>query len=234
MEIKRINDNQIRCSITEQEIEEMGFQIDEIIGNTEESQRFMHMILEKVEAQENIDMELTSPIVRAELLPDHSMTITFGGITDEEKKSLFDKMMQLMEHMKKKPEQLQETIASKAIQQVANQESGDFTDTLDEDESFEESTPFALSFPKLEDVIRMSKSVQGNQCIPESSLYKMDENYYLITDFIHFTKKDLQPFAFAALEHDYHHYASATVIAHIKEHGKCLLEKDAILQLMQL
>ena len=33
MDIKRLNKNQIRCTITEQEIEELGFQIDDIIFN---------------------------------------------------------------------------------------------------------------------------------------------------------------------------------------------------------
>ena len=45
MEIKRINDNQIRCAITEQEIEELGFDIEEIIGNTAETQKFMNVLI---------------------------------------------------------------------------------------------------------------------------------------------------------------------------------------------
>ena len=72
MDIKRLNKNQIRCTITEQEIEELGFQIDDIIGNTEDAQKFMNVVLGKIAEQEKIDTELTSPIVRAELLPDHS------------------------------------------------------------------------------------------------------------------------------------------------------------------
>ena len=33
MEIKRVGENKIRCALTEDEIREMGFDIDEIIGN---------------------------------------------------------------------------------------------------------------------------------------------------------------------------------------------------------
>ena len=94
MEIKRLKNNQIRCALSEEEIEEMGFSIDDIIGNGETTQKFMRVVLEKVEEQEAIDIELLSPMVRAELLPDHSMAITFGGITEEEKKGMFGKILE--------------------------------------------------------------------------------------------------------------------------------------------
>ena len=78
MEIEHIGDNKIRCALTEQEIESLGYDIDEIIANSEITQEFMHTVLELVEEQEHIQMEGISPMVKAELLQDHSMAITFG------------------------------------------------------------------------------------------------------------------------------------------------------------
>jgi adapter protein MecA 1/2 len=40
MEIKRVGENKIRCALTEDEIRKMGFDIDEIIGNGEATQKF--------------------------------------------------------------------------------------------------------------------------------------------------------------------------------------------------
>ena len=77
--IEHIGDNKIRCALTEQEIESLGYDIDEIIANSEITQEFMHTVLELVEEQEHIQMEGISPMVKAELLQDHSMAITFGA-----------------------------------------------------------------------------------------------------------------------------------------------------------
>lgn len=38
MEIERLGENKIRCALSEEEIREMGYNIDEIIGNTEVTQ----------------------------------------------------------------------------------------------------------------------------------------------------------------------------------------------------
>ena len=51
MEIKRVGENKIRCALTEDEIREMGFDIDEIIGNGEATQKFMRVVLKIVEEQ---------------------------------------------------------------------------------------------------------------------------------------------------------------------------------------
>ena len=61
MEIKRVGENKIRCALTEEEIRDMGFDIDEIIGNGEATQKFMRVVLKIVEEQENISLENISP-----------------------------------------------------------------------------------------------------------------------------------------------------------------------------
>lgn len=76
MEIKRLGENKIRCALTEEEIKEMGFDIEEIIGNGDETQQFMRLHLKLIEEQENINLDNISPMVKAESLSDHSMAIT--------------------------------------------------------------------------------------------------------------------------------------------------------------
>ena len=46
MEIERLGENKIRCALSEEEIREMGYNIDEIIGNTEVTQEFMRAVVE--------------------------------------------------------------------------------------------------------------------------------------------------------------------------------------------
>ena len=106
MEIKRVGENKIRCALTEDEIREMGFEIDEIIGNGEATQKFMRVVLKIVEEQENISLENISPMVKAELLSDHSMAITFGGDSDLSFQQLMDAISDLVGQMT--PEKMQE------------------------------------------------------------------------------------------------------------------------------
>ena len=230
MDIKRLKGNQIRCALTEAEIEEMGFSIDEIIGNGETTQRFMKVVLEKVEEQEAIDVELLSPMVRAELLPDHSMAITFGGITEEEKKGMFGKILEMMNQMAAKPQDVSE-------QNDADVAVSEFEEQLDEhggDEVFKESTLLALECDNIDDAVRVSKLFSGKEKVPQSSFYKTDEKYYLIMEYKGFSKQEIKPLAFTAVEYNNRRIATPAGIAYIKEHGKCILAQDAILDLVQL
>ena len=57
MEIERLGENKIRCALSEEEIQEMGYNIDEIIGNTEVTQEFMRAVVELVEQKSDISMQ---------------------------------------------------------------------------------------------------------------------------------------------------------------------------------
>jgi len=237
MDIKRLNDNQIRCALTEAEIEEMGFTIDEIIGNGEMTQKFMRVVLEKVEEQEAIDVELLSPMVRAELLPDHSMAITFGGITEEEKKGMFGKILEMMNQMSGKIGQPGQPMNPVQEMSAPKEAQGTFEDQMEgaeTEECFTESTPLALEFDEIKDAVRMCKLFSGKEKVPQSSFYKMDEKYYLIMDYKGFSKQEIKPLAFTAVEYDNRRIATVTGIAYIKEHGTCILAQDAISDLLQL
>lgn len=233
MDIKRLNDNQIRCALTEAEIEEMGFSIDEIIGNGETTQKFMRVVLEKVEEQEDIDIELLSPMVRAELLPDHSMAITFGGITEEEKKGMFGKILELMNQMAGKPQDAQAMREQADAAAEVSEFEEKFEDS-DQEEVFKESTQLALEFDSIEGAVRMSKLFSGKEKVPQSSFYKTDGKYYLIMEYKGFSKQEIKPVAFTAVEYNNRRIATPAGIAYIKEQGKCILAQDAISDLVQL
>ena len=214
MEIKRLKDNQIRCALTEEEIEEMGFTIDDIIGNGEISQKFMQVVLEKVEEQEDIDIGHISPMVRAELMPDHSMTITFGGISPEDKKNMLNRIMEMMEELSGKEE----------IEQKKKEEKI----------AIPESAKLSVEFNTIEEAVFMSKLFKGKEQMPGSSFYKMKEKYYLILEFGKLAKEEIKQFAFTLVEYENQRISTESGIAYIKEHGKCILKKDALLDLIKL
>ena len=216
MEIKRLKDNQIRCALTEEEIIEMGFSIDDIIGNGEVTQNFMRVVLEKVEEQESIDVGLISPMVRAELMPDHSMAITFGGISPEDKKGMLDKIMEMMDQLTGRLEEEEE----KELETTGAK--------------IQEDTKLALEFPSIEEAVKISKLFQGRESLPFSSFYKMQDKYYLIMEFEGFPKDEMKALAFLIVEYGYRRIATEAGVAYLKEHGKCILAQEAILDLMEL
>lgn len=232
MEIKRIGENKIRCALSESEIEQLGFDIDEIIGDSETTQRFIQSVLDAMEEQENIHLEHISPMVRAELLPDHSMAITFGGDSDMGIQDLVDTVSNLMSRIA--PERLEEfkrlnQPKEETKESTSEQKSRDVAEEVQK----ESRMICALRFPNIVDASEMCK-VCFQDKFPKSALYKLDGEYYLVLDFTKFEKNEMRPFAFGAMEYDAGHISDEKQIAFIKEQGSYIVKKDAVEMLMQL
>ena len=228
MEIEHIGDNKIRCALTEQEIESLGYDIDEIIANSEITQEFMHTVLELVEEQEHIQMEGISPMVKAELLQDHSMAITFGADKEVSLRDLVNTVSHMISQLDPDAASGKTAKAEEGNAQAA----ADTADTAAAAGTHKRTDPMicALRFSSFEKMSLLA--FRGK--IPKSSLYKMDGAYYLILDFTGFAKEEMRPFAFGTIEYDDAHYSDQGHIAHIREQGICIMKKQALEMLMQL
>ncbi len=252
MEIKRVGENKIRCALTENEIRDMGFDIDEIIGNGEATQRFMRVVLKIVEEQENISLENISPMVKAELLSDHSMAITFGGDSDMSFQQLMDAISDLVSQMT--PEKMQEfkSLSREDRQNVLDAFLDQKKDVQEEDtpeEKLEEEKKkqakkeqkkiknrqmvCALRFFDLDEASRMGRAC-FEEIFPKSSLYRLEGAYYLIMDFSKVPRDEMRAFAFGAVEYDEGRISEIGQISYIREHGDCIVKKEALQTLMAL
>lgn len=247
MEIKRLGDNKIRCALSEEEIQKMGFSIDDIIGNTEMTQKFMQVVLNLVEEKENISLEGISPMVKAELLQDHSMAITFGGESENSFRSLLDTVNHLMsqlepdklkefknmnlEEKKNRIDEFLKEFGEKNGQPEAGAEKE--SDALDT-EIYEKNMPFGMEFFSLDDVIRFASLFRNTERLPENSLYKLENHFMLLMNFKGFARDELRPLAFAAVEFDGAHFSEELQMAYIREHGSIIIKNEALQTLMQL
>lgn len=222
MEIEHIGGNKIRCALTEQEIRSLGFDIDQIIGDSETTQEFMRAVLGLVEEQEHIRVDGFSPMVKAELMQDHSMAITFGARKDMSFRDLMDTVSHIVSQLD--PEHIEEQKKKQKKQEAA-------PEPLKNKEP--EPMVCALRFAALEHMCQMSRVCFPGR-VPHSSLYKLDSQYYLLLDFTGFTKEEMRPFAFGTVEYDDEHYSDTGQIAYITEHGSCIMKKQAIETLMEL
>lgn len=222
MEIEHIGDNKIRCALTEQEIQSLGFDIDEIIANSETTQEFMRAVLDLIEQQEHIQIDGISPMVKAELMQDHSMAITFGEEKEVTFKDLVDTVSHIMSQLE--PGRIEELKKNREAKRVSD-------DSKKKQKA--ERMICALRFATLEHMRRMCHVCFPGK-VPRSSLYKFESEYYLLLDFTGFSKEEMRPFAFGTVEYDDEHYSDMGQIAHIREQGSCIMKKQAIETLMQL
>lgn len=218
MDIKRLGENSVRCVLTEEEIHGMGFDIDEIITDSSKTQEFMQEVLELVEEEENIRFEKISPMVQAELLPDHQLAVTFGSDSEAGIRSIVDTIRQMMNGI---------SMEKKAAEQKEDA-------TLDAgDEEYEERKVCSLCFEDLKETMLFCKGSVGLK-LPESMLYKLKEEYELILDFSAFTEDEIKSYAFVTGEFGKKYEFGEARVAYILEHGSKLIAEDAIMTLASL
>ena len=78
MKFSKIGKHTIRCVITEQEIMDLGYTIEEIMSNGERTQEFMNRIFDMAEQNFETKFELGIKTVRADFMSDHTLTLTFS------------------------------------------------------------------------------------------------------------------------------------------------------------
>lgn len=212
MDIRRLGEYTVRCTLSEEEINDMGFEIDEIISDTTKTQEFMQEVLEVVEETENIRFEKLSPMVQAELLPNHQLAVTFGAEGEAEIKSIVDTIRQMMNGRAaaKQEDTTKGTPRSRA-----------------REEEYEGRRVCSLCFSTMNEVIQFSKSSQGLK-LPFSEFYRVGDEYELILDFTEFTEDEIKSYAFVTGEYGKRYEFGEARVAYIKEHGKQLLNTEAI------
>ena len=79
MEYKRIDENTIRCIVTEEDMENFGLNLDEFLSHSGRSDEFLQYIVS--EARDELGYENDKGIVsmRLEVLSDRRISITFGN-----------------------------------------------------------------------------------------------------------------------------------------------------------
>ena len=213
----------IRCVISEEEIEELGYTIDDIISNGARTQEFMNQIFDMAEEEFQTKFDLGIKAVRADILPDHTISLTFSEHPSSEG---------MMEHIKDIVNGLLNTIPKqkwdeiKAIKENGNK-SGD-------DEGVHPPKIIVLfAFEDLDILIRYAKNVQVEQ-IPFNQLYKLDNIYFLMIDMTDCEELEVKRLSALTDEYATDIFVGAEKRAFIYEHGKPILTERALEQLKEI
>lgn len=96
MYFKKINENAVRCVISEEEIQEEGLTMDDFFMNRKKAQEFLERLVDK--AYEEVGYVTGTGMVSMQMmrLPDHNLSITINETPAEDIPMMLDHMQDLM------------------------------------------------------------------------------------------------------------------------------------------
>lgn len=225
MEFSRDGNNIIRCVITEEEIEELGYTIDDIISNGVRTQQFMNQIFDLAEQEFNTKFDIGIKSVRADIMPDHTISLTFSEHPGTEG---------VMDHIKDIVNGLLNTIPKQKwdeIKSMKEKDAGESNVEIASDHALKIIVLFA--FEELDALMRYAKQVKV-ETIPFNQLYKFDDMYFLMLDVTDSSEKDVKRLSALTDEYAADIFVGAEKRAFIYEHGKEIISTNAIERLREI
>ncbi|OZM58269.1 adaptor protein MecA [Lottiidibacillus patelloidae] len=225
MEIERINDNTVKFYISYGDIEERGFDREEIWQNRERGEELFWEMMDEVNEEEEFTVEGPLWIQVQALEKGLEMTVTRATLSEDGSKIEVpldgDKQIDVPVH---------EKIESLLDKQFGNQDDDDDLDHEESDlEDEEEMLQFLLSFQDFEDVLSLSEQVSVKSEEVENNLYVMDNIYYLDITFQETMPAKLQDDILSQML-EYGVETSVTIHL-VQEYGKLLIAGDALSEL---
>lgn len=217
MKFSKIGKHTIRCVISEQEILDLGYTIEEIMSNGERTQEFMNQIFDMAEQKFETKFELGIKTVRADFMSDHTLSLTFSEHPGSD---------EMMEHLKDIVNGLMNSIPQQKWAQINEaRQNGSIEKPV--------NTYAAIVFSDFDTLLRYAKNI-ATQDLPPSQLYKYEDTYMLILTFSEMEERSLKRLSNVTDEYAQDILVGAERKAFIQEHGTCILKKDALQQLRQL
>lgn len=224
MEFSRDGNNIIRCVISEEEIEELGYTIDDIISNGVRTQQFMNQIFDMAEQEFDTKFELGIKSVRADILPDHTISLTFSEHPGTEG---------VMDHIKDIVNGLLNTIPKQKWDEIKAIKEKDIQGIKADEDEAPLKIIVLFTFEDLDILMRYAKQVKVDK-LPFNQLYKFDGIYFLMLDMSDCHEDDVKKLSALTDEYAADIFVGAEKRAFIYEHGKEILKEKAIEQLREI
>lgn len=218
MEFSRMGKHTIKCVITEEEIFDMGYTLDEIMSNGERTQEFMNNIFDLAEQEFQTKFDMGIKTVRADFLPDHTLSLTF---------SEHPAGNGMMEHLKDIVNGLLNSIPSEKWEEISKRNEAE----QNQDDPVKVIVLF--KFNEMDTVIRFSKQVTLNE-LPENALYKYNNEFYLFMDLSDCTENQVMKLSMTTDEYANDIQVGPERKAFMDEHAEIILRENAIENLRQL
>lgn len=217
MKFSRIGKHTIRCVISEEEITDLGYTMEEIMSNGERTQEFMNEIFDIAEQRFETKFELGVKTVRADFLPDRTLSLTFSEHPESG---------EMMEHLK--------DIVSGLLNSIPQQKWEEINEAKKQQNEQDGACVFViLVFENMDTMIRFAKQVPFKEC-PPNSLYKLEDTYYMIMDLSNQLESDVRKLSAVTDEYVSDLLVGTERKAFVEEHGSVILRTSAVERLREL
>ena len=211
MKIERISENQLKLTLTKDDLKERDIKLEDLISPSEKTQKLFRDIMEQALDEEDFVSENTPLMVEAVPMGTEGIMIIVTKVNNKDKKgnTAADLLQQAQEtrRWKKKP-----------------------LDTLEHAEE-KNSDILIYSFPELDDVIRVSLRLDGG-FKGESSVYKNDGKYFLVLQGDTYTAEESSDELELVLkEYGQKHVSTPLAKYYLLEHGETLIADKAVKEL---
>ncbi len=215
MEIERVNETTIKFFITYTDIEDRGFDRDEIWYNRERGEELFFEMMS--EANDHEDFELEGPLwIQVQAMEQGlEIVVTRGQISDGSVK------LEIPVSSKDKHGDLpvDENIVDMIDAQFGDKKSNDSEEVLDE------QLEIVIGFEDFEDLISLSHSLHVNEL--ENELYHYEGRYFLFVVFSddRYTEDEQDDILSQMLEYG---YETELTVHRLQEYGKLIVKENAL------
>ena len=254
MKIEKINDNQIRCTLSHQDLVDRELKLSELAYGTEKAKALFHDMMQQASFElgfeaENIPIMIEAiPVSRETLIliitkvenPDELDT-SFSKFSPENgvnRENLLSRLGELSELLDEHEDDMsvdEEDITEsyEETYEDAGQDTPPEATFNEQSENVDVGKIFA--FYSLDDVIRFAKSVNGSY-LGTNVLYKDNRygRYYLIMNKSDHATEEFTRICNAASEYGRLIRSQYTTISHFNEHFELFIENDAVATLASL
>ena len=208
MKIERISENQLKLTLTKDDLKERDIKLEDLITPSEKTQKLFHDIMEQALEEEDFVSENTPLMVEAAPMGADGIMIIVTKVNNKEgkHKGPADLLQQAQEtrRWKKKP-----------------------LDTLEHTEE-KNSDILIYSFSALDDVIRVSLRLDGG-FKGESGVYKNEGKYFLVLQSDTYTTEESSADLELILkEYGQKHISTPLAKYYLLEHGETIIAEKAV------
>ena len=208
MKIERISENQLKLTLTKDDLKERDIKLEDLITPSEKTQKLFRDIMEQALDEEDFVSENTPLMVEAVPMGTEGIMIIVTKVNNKDKKgnNAADLLHQAQEsrRWKKKP-----------------------LDTLEHAEEMN-SDILIYSFPALDDVIRVSLRLDSG-FKGESAVYKNDGKYFLVLQGDTYTAEESSDTLELVLkEYGQKHVSTPLAKYYLLEHGETIIAEKEV------
>lgn len=218
MEIERINENTVKFYISYVDIEDRGFDREEIWYNRERSEELFWEMMDEVHQEEEFVVEGPLWIQVQALEKGLEILVTKAQLSKDGQKF----------ELPVSGEKLKDLPVDEHIEEILDQHFNPKTAEEDDLLLEEDTLEFLLAFKELEDLIMLSKRPGLDELV--TTLYSFEGKYYLYTEFPEelFGEDEIDDILSILLEYG---YETQLTIHRIQEYGKEIISDQVFVEL---